>query len=156
MKHWRTILMIIFAIVLLYWMFFIMTSDGSGKDGHRPGHWRAVFIDNENPDFESAEYFDPLAEGIPEKSLLSTMKKISEKMNPEKMFKFKINWLKRQADNTGTCGYHCIDFLNKRYNGEDWADATGYNSYIEKVKPDDSHTGEKEIDKKIKNFNSYL
>jgi hypothetical protein len=132
------------------------TSDGSGKDGHRPGHWRAVFIDNENPDFESAEYFDPLAEGIPEKSLLSTMKKISEKMNPEKMFKFKINWLKRQADNTGTCGYHCIDFLNRRYNGEDWADATGYNSYIEKVKPDDSHTGEKEIDKKIKKFNSYL
>lgn len=25
MKHWRTILMIIFAIVVLYWMFFIMT-----------------------------------------------------------------------------------------------------------------------------------
>lgn len=132
------------------------TSDGSGNDGFRTGHWRAVFIDNENPDFESAEYFDPLAEGIPEKSLLSTMKKISEKMNPEKMFKFKINWLKRQADNTGTCGYHCIDFLNRRYNGEDWADATGYNSYIEKVKPDDSYQGEKEIDKKIKKFNSYL
>ena len=132
------------------------TSDGSGKDGMRPGHWRAVFIDNENPDFESAEYFDPLAEGIPEKSLLSVMKKISQKMNPEKMFKVKVNSLKRQADNTGTCGYHCIDFLNKRYNGEDWADATGYNSYIEKAKPDDSLQGEKEIDKKIKKFNSYL
>lgn len=25
MKHWRTILMVIFAIVVLYWMFFIMT-----------------------------------------------------------------------------------------------------------------------------------
>jgi len=25
MKHWRTILTIIFAIVVLYWMFFIMT-----------------------------------------------------------------------------------------------------------------------------------
>jgi hypothetical protein len=132
------------------------TSDGSGKDGMRPGHWRAVYIDNENPDFESAEYFDPLAEGIPEKSLLSVMKKISQKMNPEKMFKVKVNSLKRQADNTGTCGYHCIDFLNKRYNGEDWVDATGYNSYIEKTKPDDSHQGEKEIDKKIKKFNSYL
>ena len=25
MKHWRTILTVIFAIVVLYWMFFIMT-----------------------------------------------------------------------------------------------------------------------------------
>jgi len=131
------------------------TSDGSGTDGYQEGHWRSVFFNNED-DFTSAEYFDPLAKGNPEVSLINSMKKIAKKMNPEKYFLLKVNNLKRQSDGTATCGWHSVKFLDDRFQGIPWEEATGYKYYMEKNKPTDSSNGEKEIKKYFEKYKSYI
>jgi hypothetical protein len=133
------------------------TSDGSGNDGYRTGHWRAVYINNED-DYPTVEYFDPLAEGKMPPELVTMTRKIAMKMNPEMMFKYKQNMLRRQSKLTSNCGHHSIKFLDDRYNGIPYADATGYTDYMEQHSspPDDSHDGEKDISKVIKKYESYI
>ena len=133
------------------------TSDGSGNDGYRTGHWRAVYINNED-DYPTVEYFDPLAEGKMPPELVTMTRKIAMKMNPEMMFKYKQNMLRRQSKLTSNCGHHSIKFLDDRYNGVPYADATGYTDYMEQHSsaPDDSHDGERDIAKTIKKYESYI
>ena len=133
------------------------TSDGSGTDGYRPGHWRALFIDNED-DFPSVEYFDPLAEGPPEPSLVNIMRKLCKKINPEKLCLYKQNSIRRQAKEKSTCGWHTMQFIDDRWNGVPWSEATGYENYIEKLPypADDSQDGEAEVSKYIKKYKVYL
>jgi hypothetical protein len=131
------------------------TSDGSGNDGYKEGHWRSVYFNNED-DFKSAEYFDPLAEGNPEPELLEGMKMIARKMNPENYFLFKVNNLKRQPDGTASCGWHSIKFLDDRYQGVGWDDATGYNDYMDKHRPDDSKDGERDVKNYFEKYKSYI
>lgn len=134
-------------------------SDGSGspEDGYPPGHWRGIFIDCQD-DFPSCEYFDPLAEGKPEKALVDVMRKICKKMNPEKMCLFKSNSIRRQAKEKSTCGWHVLQWIDDRWRGVPWAEATGYNNYMEKLKEpiDDSMDGEKEVEKYIKKYEVYI
>lgn len=132
-------------------------SDGSGGDGYRPGHWRGIFIDCRD-DFPSCEYFDPLAEGKPEKSLVDVMKKICKKMNPEKLCLFKSSSIRRQAKEKSTCGWHVVQYIDDRWRGIPWSEATGYDNYIEKLKEpvDDSKDGEKEVEKYIKKYEVYI
>jgi hypothetical protein len=133
------------------------TSDGSGDDGMRPGHWRAVFINNED-DYPSIEYFDPLAEGKMPEDLIKMCRRIAVKMNPEVMFKYKQNMLRRQSKMTSNCGWHCVKFLDDRYNGVPYSEASGYNDYMENLNsaPDGSRDGEKEIASYIKKYESYI
>lgn len=130
-------------------------SDGSGQDGFRVGHWRAIFFDNDDG-YISAEYFDPLCEGPIPAPLKAMMKKIAKKMNPEDYFLLKENHLKRQADTTNTCGYHAIKFIDDRYNDVPWSEATGYDDYMKKHKPDDSEAGEKSLMKPMKKYDKYI
>lgn len=130
-------------------------SDGSGKDGMRLGHWRACYFNNED-DFISAEYFDPLAEGSPEKPLLDCMRKIAKKMNPEYMFLYKQNNLVRQPSSSSNCGWHCIKFLDDRFQGVPFSEASGYDKFMEEYKPEFSEDGEKEIKKYLKKYKSYI
>lgn len=133
------------------------SSDGSGNDGYRTGHWRAVYINNED-DYPSVEYFDPLSEGKMPPELVSACRKIAMKMNPSMMFKYKQNMLRRQSKMTSNCGWHAVKFLDDRYNGVPWSEATGYDDYMEKHNsaPDDSTDGEKDISKYIKKYESYI
>lgn len=135
-------------------------SSGAGK------HWTCVFFDNRD-DFPSCEFFDPLAEdGKPSEALLSVMRKISKRMNPEKYFKYKFNKIRRQSLLTSNCGYHVCKFIEDRYNGIPFSEASGYDDYMKRQKgngyeaPDDSKEGEKEIKPYMsllkKNFSSYL
>jgi hypothetical protein len=133
------------------------TSDGSGNDGYRTGHWRAVYINNED-DYPSVEYFDPLSEGKMPPELINMTRKIAMKMNPSMMFKYKQNMLRRQSKMTSNCGWHSVKFLDDRYNGVPWSEATGYDDYMAQHSsaPDDSHDGEKDISKYIKKYESYI
>lgn len=127
------------------------TSDGSGKDGFRPGHWVSVFIDADDC---SLEYNDPLVESkfVP-KHILSIGKKIINKIgNKEDYFKVKMNYLKNQDDYTNTCGLHAIHFLKQRYDGIPFSKATGYDDYFKKNNIDNSTTGEAVIHQKYKNY----
>jgi hypothetical protein len=85
-------------------------------------------------------------------------RKIAMKMNPSMMFKYKQNMLRRQSKLTSSCGHHSIKFLDDRYNGVPYADATGYTDYMEQHSsaPDDSQDGERDIAKAIKKYESYI
>lgn len=111
-------------------------------------HWTCCFFDNRD-DFPSVEYFDSLVEngGKPPIALLKVMRKICEIMNPEVMFLYKQNMVKRQDDDTSNCGFHVIDFIDKRNRGVPFHEATGFDEII-----DNSEEGEEEIEK----FKSYL
>lgn len=133
------------------------TSDGSGEDGMRPGHWMAVFINNED-DYPSIEFFDPLAEGKMPDDLIRMCRRIAVKMNPEMMFKYKQNMLRRQSKLTSNCGWHAVKFLDDRYNGVPFSQATGYDDYMDSLNnaPDGSRDGEKQIASYIKKYESYI
>ena len=136
---------------------FVINTDNSDQPGR---HWRAVYINNLD-DYPSIEYFDPLVEGKPEQSLIDICRKIAIKMNPEKLFKFKMNMLRRQSKLSSNCGYHCIHFLEGRYMGIPFSEITGYDDFVEDMKKehgdlDGSGKGEAEIQPFMKKYDSYI
>ena len=133
------------------------TSDGSGHDSYPPGHWTAIYINNED-DYPSIEFFDPLAQGKMPEDLIKMCRRIAVKMNPEVMFKYKQNMLRRQSKMTSNCGFHAVKYLDDRYNGVPFSEATGYDDYMESLNnaPDGSRDGEKEIASYIKKYESYI
>jgi hypothetical protein len=132
------------------------SSDGTGRDGNSMGHWTAVYINNED-DFPSIEYFDPLVQGeIPDR-LYNSLRKIARRMNPEMYFKFKPNMIRRQDIKKSSCGWHSMKFLDDRYNGIAFHDASGYDDFIEQNKgADNSLDGEKDIDDYKKKYTNYI
>ncbi len=132
------------------------SSDGTGKNGNDLGHWTSIYINNED-DYPSIEYFDPLVSEIPER-LYNSLRKIARKLNPEIYFKFKSNMIRRQKMNKSTCGWHAMRFIEDRINGVDFPTASGYTDFIEKTKVilDGSADGEKQIEKYKNNFESYI
>lgn len=136
---------------------FVINTDPSGTPGR---HWTCVYIDNRD-DYPSMEFFDPLAEGTPPKAVIDVMRKIASKMNPEKMFKYKYNIIRRQSTRTNNCGHHCIKFLEDRYNGIPFCEASGYDDFIDQNKDklmgaDGSVLGEGEVLKMMPKYNSYI
>lgn len=131
-------------------------SDGTGKNGNGLGHWTAVYINNED-DYPSIEYFDPLVEGdIPDR-LYNSLRKIARKMNPEIYFKFKPNMIRRQNIKTSSCGWHSMMFLDNRYNGIPFYEASGYSDFIEQHKgADNSKDGEQDVEEYKKKYESYI
>jgi hypothetical protein len=136
---------------------FVINTDPSGTPGR---HWTCVYIDNRD-DYPSCEFFDPLAEGSPPKAVIDVMRRIASKMNPEKMFKYKYNIIRRQSTRTNNCGHHCIKFLEDRYNGIPFCEASGYDDFIHQHKDklmgaDGSVLGEGEVMKMMPKYNSYI
>jgi hypothetical protein len=136
---------------------FVINTDDSMDRGR---HWRCVYINNRD-DYPSIEYFDPLTEGKPEQSLIDACRKIAIKMNPSKLFKFKMNMIRRQSKLTSNCGYHVIQFLEGRYQGIPFSEVTGYDQFIENMKKqhgelDGSGHGEKELKPLMKAYDSYI
>jgi hypothetical protein len=136
---------------------FVVNTDNSDQPGR---HWRCVYINNMD-DYPSIEYFDPLTEGKPEQSLIDICRKIAIKMNPNKLFKYKQNQIRRQSKLTSNCGYHCIHFLEGRYQGIPFSEITGYDQFVEDMKKqhgelDGSGLGEKEVKPFMKAYDSYI
>jgi hypothetical protein len=123
------------------WIMNTATSISPGE------HWVAFYINNED-DYQSIEYYDSFGEKLP-KSIENKVKEIARIINPETMFKFKYNRIQMQPDKSGDCGWYAIKFLDKRFNGIPFSEATYYDKFIEKMKKqiDMSGQGQKEIDK---------
>lgn len=132
----------------------IINTDTIPQKNPESGHWTAVFINNTD-DFKSVEFFDPLV-STPSKKLIQKLKDIAYMINPEDMFKFKINALKTQPDESDNCGFHSMLFLEKRFNNVSWCEASGYDRYMENNKPNDEIKGEGEVQKIIKKYSSYI
>jgi len=96
-------------------MGFIMNLDNEGEPG---SHWVAVYLNG-----DSVEYFDPLADGPSEQFIRDIKKKIAK---IPIMFKFKINKIQQQHGASNHCGYHCMRFLDDRFNGLPFALSSRY------------------------------
>lgn len=131
---------------------FIINTDSVPQKNEEGGHWRCVFINNSD-DYQTIEYFDPLV-STPEKTLIQKLRNVSKKINPEQYFLFKNNNLQSQPNGSPNCGFHCILFLEKRFHGIPWSEATYYDEYMKQNKP--HFDGEVEIKKKIKKYSSYI
>eukprot|EP00732_Lithocolla_globosa_P000373 Lithocolla_globosa_v1_NODE_108_length_6291_cov_39.629250.p2 type:complete len:155 gc:universal NODE_108_length_6291_cov_39.629250:4233-3769(-) len=101
----------------------------------KDGHWVGVYVNGEN-----VEYYDSFGEEYPHK-FLKRMKKLLKKWKPDNVYQIKVNRVKKQKVNTDTCGYHAMNFITKRYNGESFMDATDFKIIKDSIK------GEKEIKK---------
>lgn len=133
---------------------FIINTDSIPQKNKEGGHWIAVFINNSD-DYQTIEYYDPLV-STPSKELIKKLKDIAYEMNPEQSFKLKINNLKTQSDSSDTCGVHSMLFLEKRFMNTPWSEASGYDDYINKAKPNDEKTGEAKVQKIIKKYSTYI
>jgi len=121
-------------------MAFILNLDPSTKPG---SHWVGVFIDTKKD--KSLEYYDPLAKDPP-KRFSEDIKGLIDKLDPDVYLKYKINKVKRQSDNTDTCGWHSMKWVMQRLNGVPWVDCSGWSEVTK---------SEKEI-KKFKNSFGYI
>ena len=135
-------------------------SDGSGDDGYRKGHWVGVIIDARDS-FGSCEYFDSLVQDPPSPELINVLRYICKMMSPDKMVKFKMNKIVRQKSNTSSCGIHVAKFIEDRFSGIPFSEASGYDhwkkSHSDSDKDkNDSIDGEKQIDKIKKTYKQYI
>jgi hypothetical protein len=72
-------------------------------------------------------------------------------MDDDVYYKLKINMVKDQKDDTSNCGFYVIKFLDDRFDGKSFKDASMFSKIdFSKVK-DNSKQGEKAIEK-YKNY----
>jgi hypothetical protein len=95
--------------------------NNSTRDDEDPNnkHWTAVYMDKYN-----VEIFDPLAKHLKYKEIINQLKSTIENNNV--MMKLKKNSNIVQNPLSYLCGYHCIDFLDKKFNNQSFKDASGY------------------------------
>lgn len=93
-----------------------------GMNDKRVGHWVCCNLDANGYSFE---YYDPLGDN-PDKNFQNDITPILEKWDSPVYLKYKINKVKKQSDRTNTCGWHCMDFLIKRYSGLPFPEATDF------------------------------
>lgn len=122
---------------------FVMNTDPRTKPGN---HWVSIYI---SPKDASVEFYDSFGRE-PSPKVKLALKKIMDKLNLKTMYKFKINRVKQQTDNSNTCGYHSMKFLLDRFKGKTFPQASGFDDRIQ----DKSKKYEKEINnlKKQKAF----
>ena len=95
------------------------------RDGDE-GHWVAVFVDREN---KKIEYYDPFGDPPPKRfNINHELKMLLDRLDKNFLYEYKINRVVDQRANSSTCGYHCIDFIIKRIEGETFKDCTGYSN----------------------------
>ena len=96
---------------------WVMNLDKSGQPG---SHWVAVLI---TP--HSVEYSDSFGDH-PSPSVQERIVAAGKRLWPENVKTLKINKIKRQAENSSTCGFHAMKFIRDRMSGKSFVDSTGY------------------------------
>jgi len=102
---------------------FIMNLDKQNEDRYE--HWVAFYIDVDKT--KTIYYYDPFGEALPFKQCLTDLHHIMNKLNIPYYLMFKQNNKKNQRVNSNRCGIHCIVFLCKMLDGEDFYKATDSN-----------------------------
>lgn len=98
---------------------FVINLDKSDQEG---SHWNSILVDF-RPEVGShtIEYYDSFGRKMP-KDIELSLKKI---INPNLILKKKENRIKRQSDLSSNCGFFAIDFLEKRFKGDTFKEASG-------------------------------
>jgi hypothetical protein len=92
------------------------------KQNNNVGHWIAVYID------KNIEYYDLLGHP-PDKKM---RRALTQMLGPHDKMQFKINMIQDQATNSMNCGWFAMNFLIKRYGGENFIQATNFANNNEK------------------------
>lgn len=111
----------IHKLPLRKYMGWVMNLDPISKMG---SHWVACLLDARKD--MAVEYYDSLADDAPEEFMFR-IKDIIDKLNLPVYLKMKINKVKRQADNTNSCGFHACKFLMDRFREVPFVECSGYN-----------------------------
>ena len=98
---------------------FVINSQSDKKAGM---HWRAVYFNRKRAE---CCFFDSLV-SEPTDDVMRGIKMIMRKMADPLYFKFKINRIKLQADNTATCGAFALRFIADMYAGKMFKEATRF------------------------------
>lgn len=96
---------------------FIINTAKHDQDGE---HWQAVYI---SPD--SVEFYDSYGDK-PDRILIKQLKKKLEEWKTPTMMKFKVNNIAAQNNESETCGYFSIRFLDERFRGVPFNEATRF------------------------------
>lgn len=125
---------------------FIMNTDKRSGKGI---HWVAVNVSVKDA---SVEYYNSFGTA-PTPTTMKGLKQIVDKLKLPVLYKFKVNRVQHQNNNSSNCGYFAMEFLLKRFRGIPFSKASGYDDRIKNK----SKQFEKEIEriKKLKPF-SYL
>ena len=117
---------------------FVINSQSEKKPGM---HWKAIYFDRKKAE---VCYYDSLV-SEPTDAVMRGIKQIMRKMADPLYFKFKINRIKFQADDSSTCGPFALKFIADMYANKNFKVATRF--------IDDSINGEKSIRKYISRWN---
>jgi hypothetical protein len=109
---------------------FVINSQSLKKPGL---HWKVIYFDRKKAE---VCYFDSLV-SEPTEAVLRGIKQIMRKMADPLYFKFKINRIKLQANDTSTCGPFALKLIADMYAGKQFKVATRFT--------DEHVSGEKSI-----------
>ena len=113
---------------------FVINSQSLKKPGM---HWKAIYFDRKRAE---VCYFDSLV-SEPTEAVMRGIKQIMHKMADPLYFKFKINRIKFQANDSSTCGAFALRFIDDMYADKPFKVATRFT--------DEHIEGEKSIRKYI-------
>jgi hypothetical protein len=99
---------------------FIVNTDVRAGPGQ---HWTAIFVDLYKD--RSIEFFDPFGDP-PNKSIEHDIKDYIDALDLPYMLKYKVNSNKMQHEKSDRCGLHAMLFLEDRFRGVPFGEATGY------------------------------
>jgi len=120
---------------------FIINTDSRSEKGL---HWQCLYFDSRKKvGSNSIEFYDSYGDE-PDSVILRGMKEIVDKLNAPTLLKYKSNKIVQQNNTSGNCGYFCVNYLQKRLEGQKFSEVTGYN---------DSVRGEKNIEAFKKRLN---
>jgi hypothetical protein len=98
---------------------FVINLDKSDQKG---SHWNSILIDyRPSIGSQSVEYYDSFGRKMP-KDIEDNLKKI---INPYLILRKKENRIQKQNDSSSNCGFFAMNFLEKRFKGEDFKKASG-------------------------------
>ena len=93
-------------------------------------HWRAVYFNRKRAE---CCFFDSLV-SEPTEDVMRGIIMIMRKIESPLYFKFKINRIKLQADNTATCGAFALRFIADMYAGKMFKEAHKFKLDVKKYK----------------------
>ena len=85
-------------------------------------HWKAIYFDRKKAE---VCYFDSVVSD-PTEAVMRGIKQIMRKMADPLYFKFKINRIKYQSNDSSTCGPFALKFIDDMYVGHTFKVATRF------------------------------
>lgn len=100
---------------------FVFNTDVQNEPG---SHWEACYIDFTNS--KEVDYYNSLGDPIPDDFLVILKKIIDARKGLKYYLKLKENLVRKQANNSNTCGFFAIKFLMDMFNGKSYKEATDF------------------------------